>query len=207
MGDFDGMRRGREWAERLAGHRFAMPALGLASFLETLVVPIPIELLLVPWMLMEPHRLWRLAGVALTGCLAAALAGYGVGALLFDGLGRAALEAYGQLDAYQRFSDYFAIYGFWAILAVGVLPIPFQAAILAAGAAGYPLPVFLVAALLARGGRYFGLAGLVWLAGRWALPLWRRHRLWVTVAATLLIIAAAALSRRVVDSLPGPSAG
>lgn len=179
-----------------------MPALGLASFLETLVVPIPIEVLLVPWMLMQPHRLWRLAGVALAGCLAAALVGYGIGALLFDSLGRAALVAYGQLDAYQRFSDYFAVYGFWAILAVGVLPIPFQAAMLAAGVAGYPLPLFFGAALLARGVRYFGLAALVWLAGRWALPLWRRHRLWATTAAILLIIAGAAISRLAMDSLP-----
>lgn len=207
MGESNRIRQGRQWAERLAGHRLAMPALGLASFLETLVVPIPIELLLVPWMLMEPHRLWRLAGVALAGCLAAALVGYGVGALLFDSLGRPALEAYGQLGAYQRFSDYFAVYGFWAILAVGVLPIPFQAAIVAAGVAGYPLPLFFAAALLARGVRYFGLAALVRLAGRWALPLWRRHRLWVTVVATGLIIAAAALSRLMVDSLPGTAGG
>ena len=188
MPDSSQQRRGRAFADRLSGSPLAMPALAVASLLETLIVPLPIELLLVPWMLMEPARKWRLAAVTLAGCL--------TGALLFDEVGRPLLERTGDLQAYERFTVRFERWGFWGIVAVGVLPIPFQAAMLAAGVAGYPLWLYLPAAVLARGVRYFGLALLVHLTGERALEVWRRRRVTVTVVATLLIVAAALVSRR-----------
>jgi membrane protein DedA with SNARE-associated domain len=91
-------------------------------------------------------------------------------------------------SAFAEFQAWFATDGFWAILAIGLVPIPFQVAMVTAGAAGYPLLLFMLAATLARGIRYFGLAWLVYLVGDRALDLWRRRRL--TVALVLLGIVA-----------------
>ncbi len=62
-----------------------------------------------------------------------------------------------------------------AVLTIGIVPVPFQIAMLAAGASDYPYPLFLLAAMLGRGIRYFGLAVLVALMGDAALRLWKRH--------------------------------
>lgn len=163
------------------------------------MVPVPIELVIVPWMLMQPRRLWVIATVTLCGCLVGALFGYYVGMFLFESFGQWALSTYGHADAYERFSDFFDAYGFWSIVAVGMVPIPFQAAMLAAGVAGYPVALFLLAAVLARGTRYYGLALLVRTLGPLALPLWRRYRLgvWfgVSVAIVLVVVIVRLVSR------------
>ena len=165
----------RRWLARLSASRHALWLLGLASVLETLLVPIPIEVILIPWMIAEPQRRWRLAGVALAGNLLAALIGYGTRKPGHGPVGRPCFPLFGGEAAYQTFQARFLDNGFVAILAVGVIPIPFQTAMLVAGASDYPLPLFMLAALIGRGLRYFGLALLVALTGEAALGLWKRH--------------------------------
>jgi membrane protein YqaA with SNARE-associated domain len=67
------------------------------------------------------------------------------------------------------------------------LPIPFQVAMILAGVSGYPVHLFLLAALIARGVRYYGLAWLVWRFGDGAGRLWRRHALLASVGGALLL--------------------
>jgi len=81
-----------------------------------------------------------------------------------------------------------------AILLVGVTPIPFQAATLGAGGAGYPIPLFVLATLVARGIRYYGLALLVRLLGDRAQTVWERHATRIGVGILLLAALGVALS-------------
>ena len=46
---------------------------------------------------------------------------------------------------------------------------------LAAGANGYPIALFLLAAMIGRGVRYFGLALLVAIAGEAAMRAWDKY--------------------------------
>ncbi|MCD6009601.1 YqaA family protein [Halomonas sp. IOP_31] len=172
---FTSLASATAWLERLSTSRHAMALLFLASILETLIVPIPIELILIPWMISQPSAKWRLAAVALAGNLTAALIGYGLGGLAMTQWGDSLISLFGGQQAYSNFESRFDANGFQAILAVGIVPIPFQIAMLVAGASHYPLPLFLLAALIARGIRYFGLALLVALVGNSATRLWRRH--------------------------------
>lgn len=150
---------------RLNGSPHRMWLLAIASFLETIVIPIAMELVLVPFMLANRGRVWRIATVTLAGCLAAAMVGYAIGALVFDTAGQWALQTLDLHQAFDEFQARFQDYGFWAIVLVGITPIPFPIAMLAAGAAGYSIPLFLLACAVARGVRYYGLAVLVLAAG------------------------------------------
>lgn len=181
--------RAKAWARRIARSRHGLWLMGLASFLESLVVPIPLELVLVPYMLANRQRLWLIALVVTAACLLGATVGYGVGFFLFDQAGDWLLETMDWQGQYDRFQDWFQQYGFWAIVAIGVTPMPFQVAMLVAGVSGYPVPLFLLAAALARGIRYFGLALLVQLFGEQALALWRNHSKWVGIAIAVVLVA------------------
>jgi membrane protein YqaA with SNARE-associated domain len=139
--------------------------LSVASFLETTVIPVAIELVLVPFMLANRNRIWTIATVTLAGCLAGAILGYLVGLLFFDTAGIWLIDTFGQREAYEDFQDRFNRQGFWAIVAIGITPIPFPIAMLAAGAADYSFPLYLLACSIARGVRYYGLSALVALAG------------------------------------------
>jgi len=175
------MNRTEKWRQRLEASENALALLFVASFLESTVVPIPIEVVLIPFMLTNRNRLWLIATVTLAGCLAGALVGYGVGYFLFESVGTWVVDTFGWQQSYQEFQGMFDHYGFWAIIAIGVTPIPFQVAMLVAGTAEYSVFLFVLAAAIARGVRYYGLALLVHLFGERAMDLWERHSTAVSI--------------------------
>lgn len=174
------------WLQRLVRSPHALRLLFAASMAETLVVPVPIELVLVPWMLMHPERKWTIAAVALAGNLCAASAGYALGAFAMDAWGDRLVALAGGGEAYDALVARLEQDGFMAVLAIGIVPIPFQVAMLASGATGYPFALFLLAALLGRSARYFGLALLVAWAGDAAMRLWQRYSTPLGISALAL---------------------
>lgn len=165
------------------------------SFLETIILPIPIEFVLIPFMLTNRHRLWKTAAYVTTGCLAASLFGYGMGYFFFETAGQWMIKTMGWQQGYEKFQILFDQHGFFAIVMVGVVPIPFQTAMLTAGAAGYPVWKFVLASTLARGIRYFGLAWLVYLFGEQAENLWQNYRLSVGLGLAIIVGALWALTQ------------
>ena len=180
--------RARRWLERLNGSKHMLWLLALFSFLETLIVPVPIELVLIPLMALNRQRIWRIATVTTAGCLGASLLGYGVGMVLYQSLGTWFIDTMGMQSAYQAYQGFFDQYGFIAILTLGILPIPFQVAMITAGLSGYPIALFVLAALIARGIRYYGLACLVLRYGPKVERLWRRHALVTSLVAGLIVL-------------------
>jgi membrane protein YqaA with SNARE-associated domain len=94
-------------------------------------------------------------------------------------------------SAYQAYQGFFDQYGFIAILTLGILPIPFQVAMITAGLSGYPIALFVLAALIARGIRYYGLAWLVKRFGPEVERMWRRHALVTSLVAGLVVLGVA----------------
>ena len=156
-------------------------------------MPIPLELVLIPFMVARPERIWLTAAVVTGGCLAGATVGYGLGFFLFESVGQWLIEQLQWHSELKQFRGAFDQYGFWAIVAVGITPLPFQIAMLGAGAAGYSFLGFLAAAAIARGIRYFGLALLVVLFRDRALDLWSEHSRSVGAGLLVVVLLAAGL--------------
>lgn len=178
-----------KWLERLLESPHALLLLFFLSLLESIILPLPLELILIPFMFAQRERIWLIASVTLAGCLVGASIGYSVGLWLFESAGQWLINYFGIQQAYQDYDAFFASYGFWAIVAVGVTPIPFQVGMLTAGAAAYPFLLYMLASILARGIRYYGLAALVLWLGEPALRLWQQHSRQVGVALTAIVIA------------------
>ena len=173
---------------RWTGSRWMLPALGVASFLESIVIPVPLEAVLVPLMQARRNRLWWLATMALAGCIVGAVVGYYVGYFFMETAGNWLVELAGARDQFDRGRELMNRHGFWFILGVSVMPVPFQIAMLAAGATRYPVGWYLLATLLSRGLRYFGLALLVYYLGDQAEAFIKRHKIKVIIGACLLIL-------------------
>ncbi|MEX1222191.1 MAG: VTT domain-containing protein [Idiomarina sp.] len=183
------------WLQKLLDSPHALVLIFVLSFMESLVIPIPLELVLIPFMLIERDRIWKIATATLLGCLLGATLGYSLGWFMFDTAGQWALNSFGYQQAYQEFSQQFEQDGFWAIIAVGVTPIPFQVAMLTAGASQYSFALFMLATLLARGIRYFGLALLILWLGDPVLQLWQRHSRKLGVAILVMIAATVGIAQ------------
>ncbi len=150
---------------RLADHRHALRALAAVSFAESSFFPIPPDVLMIPMIIARPARAFLIAFVALTASVAGALLGYYIGWGLFESVGRPVLEFYGKTEAAEAFNQRFAEWGAWAVLIAGVTPFPFKVITIMSGWTGLGLPVFVVSAILARGLRFFIVAGLLWKFG------------------------------------------
>ncbi|WP_417422553.1 YqaA family protein [Halomonas sp.] len=178
----------KAWFERINGSKNMLWLLGTLSFLETIILPIPLELILIPLMAANRQRIWLLATITTAGCLIASLVGYGVGMLLFQSIGNWFIEFMGMQESYQAFQTFFNQYGFAAILVIGIVPIPFQVAMITAGLSGYPILLFVLAAFIARGLRYYGLAWLVYRFGHSVLVLWKRHALLTSLVGGVIVL-------------------
>jgi membrane protein YqaA with SNARE-associated domain len=120
---------------------------------------------MIPMIIARPSRAWLIATVALVTSVLGGLFGYFIGAVLFDTVGQPILDFYGKAEAGEVFAQKFNEYGAWAVLVAGVTPFPFKVITIMSGWTGLSLPVFIVASIVARGLRFFVVAGLLWQFG------------------------------------------
>ena len=182
------IRRLYDWTLGLAQHRHALWALAVVAFVESSFFPIPPDILMIPMIIARPSRDWLIAGVALLASVLGGLLGYAIGALAFENLGQPILASLGKTDAMAEFSTRFNDMGFWAVLVAGVTPFPYKVITIMSGWTGMPLGTFIMTSILARGLRFFVVAGLLW---RFGAPIRdfieRRLGLMFTLAVALLI--------------------
>ncbi|MEM7711874.1 MAG: YqaA family protein, partial [Pseudomonadota bacterium] len=154
-----------DWTLALASHPRAVWALALVSFAESSVFPIPPDLMLIPMILAAPHRAFFLAAVCTGASVLGAVLGYGLGYFAFEAVGQPILEALGKGDSVAGFAERYNEYGPWIVLVAGVTPFPFKVVTVLSGFNAMSLPVFIVTSIIARGLRFFIVAGLLWQFG------------------------------------------
>ena len=159
------LKRLYDWVIGLAGHRHAISALALVSFAESSVFPVPPDVLLLPMVLARPKRAWVVALVCTLASVAGGVAGYAIGALLFEAVGRPILDFYGYAAQFERFSAEYNAYGAWIVFGAGFTPIPYKVFTIASGVTGLDLMVFVLASALSRGARFFLEAALLYFFG------------------------------------------
>lgn len=139
--------------------------LALVSFVESSVFPIPPDVLMIPMIVARPNRAWLIAGVALVASVLGGLLGYAIGAFFYEALGQPILQALGKGDAMEAFNTRFNDFGFWAVLIAGITPFPYKVITIMSGWTGMPLMTFLVTSIIARGIRFYLVAGLLHFFG------------------------------------------
>ncbi|HEY9039366.1 MAG TPA: YqaA family protein [Roseovarius sp.] len=149
----------------MAEHPRAMWVLAAVAFVESSIFPIPPDVLMIPMILARPHRAWAIAGLAMLASVLGGMAGYAIGALAFEQVGRPILESLGKAGAMAEFSTRFNDVGFWAVLAAGVTPFPYKVITIMSGWTGMTLSTFIMTSILARGLRFFVVAALLWKYG------------------------------------------
>jgi membrane protein YqaA with SNARE-associated domain len=149
----------------LAAHRRATWALAAISFAESSFFPIPPDVLLIPMVLAERSKAFLYATICTVASVIGGIAGWLIGAFLFDALAEPILQFYGYADKFEAFAQRYNEYGAWIVFFAGLTPFPYKVITIASGATGLPMPVFLLASVLARGIRFFAVAALLWWLG------------------------------------------
>jgi membrane protein YqaA with SNARE-associated domain len=159
------LRRLYDWTMALAAGRHAEKALAGVSFAESSFFPIPPDLLLIPMVLAERAKALRYALVCTVASVAGGIAGYLIGAFLFEQLARPILDLYGYGEKFGTFAGWYNEWGAWIVFTAGLTPFPYKVITIASGATGLDVLVFMLASISSRGLRFFIVAGLLYWVG------------------------------------------
>jgi len=161
----------------------------LVSFAESSFFPLPPDLLMIPMLLANRSLAWRLAFLGVVTSVLGGFLGYAIGYYLYSTFGVWIIETYHLSNAFLKFQEGFNEWGFWIIVLKGLTPIPYKLVTIASGVAHFDLASFAIASVIARGFRFYLLAGLLWWFGPWAKDFVEKY-LTLFLIGSLAIIAA-----------------
>ncbi len=168
--------------------RFAILWLSAISFLESIILPVPLQdLLLASMSLRNRSKAFYFAAICTIASVLGALLGYYIGVQAENHI----LPILINLSYESKFETaqmYFQTYGIYIILIAGFSPIPYKVFTIAAGMMSMSLLPFVVFSLIARGARYFLISFLVRKFGKMADAWLNKYIDWL---GYLLIIAIA----------------
>jgi len=150
-----------KWAKHPKAERY----LAGVSFAESSFFPIPVDVMLAPMVLADKDKAWRLATVTTVMSVLGGMFGYLIGAYFFDAYGDQLLTLLNGHEKFERIKSLFVEHGTLIILLAGFTPLPYKIFTIASGVMGIAFLPFVLLSLIARGARFFLVAGLIKLGG------------------------------------------
>ena len=150
---------------KLAGHKSSKSFLGIMSFIESFIFPIPPDVLIIPMTIAKKNEWVKIALIATIGSVLGGCLGYLIGYVFFNEIGVKIFELYG-VDNTSFLKDKMSSEGgtiaWMTLLAIaGFSPIPFKLLTITSGFVHFNLLYFIVVSLITRGSRFFLVAFLV----------------------------------------------
>ena len=150
---------------KLAGHKSSKFFLGIMSFVESFVFPIPPDVLIIPMTIAKKNEWVKIALIATIGSVLGACLGYLIGYVFFNEIGVKIFELYG-VDNTSFLKDKMSSEGgtiaWMTLLAIaGFSPIPFKLLTITSGFVEFNLVYFVLVSLITRGSRFFLISFLV----------------------------------------------
>ena len=145
--------------------RFAMPFVFFIGYIEAIIFPIPQEVFMVPMMLSERTKVFRIVFFSIFGSIIGGLTAYYLGLLFFDSLVLPIINFYNYSESFLYFKNQINEYGFIYVFIGGFTPLPFKIITLSSGALNIPILNFLLAAILSRSIRFYMIGFLTYKYG------------------------------------------
>ena len=146
-----------EWSSS----RFAIFWLSLISFLESSILPYPIQdFLLASMSLKNRSKAFYFAAICTIASVLGGIAGYYIGVYAIVQIGPI-LANLGYESKIELLKSYFITYDIWIILIAGFSPMPYKLFTITAGIVGMSIFPFIAFSLISRGARYLLIAFLV----------------------------------------------
>jgi len=186
------LKRLTEWIISLAGRKSAQYWLGFIAFVENSVFVIPVDVLFVPMSMVKPHRAWHYALIATVFSVLGGIAGWLLGFYAYEALARPILEFYGKVDSFENLrssASFELILLLMVTSGLSHLP-PIKIVTILAGVVGLNLWLFILLALITRGGRFCLLAFILQRYGTILLAFVLRRLTFIVIAASILLLGA-----------------
>ncbi|PTB85190.1 hypothetical protein C9988_02220 [Pseudidiomarina aestuarii] len=150
-----------QWSQ----HRRAPAILAALSFSESVIFPIPPDVMLAPMAMTQPKRAWFFAGITTIASVLGGIAGYLLGWFAFEPIVLPLVEWAGYQDKLATVTQWFQDYGFWIIFIAGFSPLPYKLFTVTGGMLQVAFIPFVMGSLISRGLRFFLVAWLLRTGG------------------------------------------
>ena len=167
--------------------RFAMPFVFFIGYIEAIIFPIPQEVFMVPMMLSEKAKVFRIVFFSVLGSIIGGLTAYYLGLLFFDSLVMPIINFYNYSESFLYFKNQINEYGFIYVFIGGFTPLPFKIITLSSGALNIPIWNFLLAATLSRSIRFYLIGFLTYKYGNNVINIIDRKLNLITFIILLII--------------------
>ncbi|MCT4534893.1 VTT domain-containing protein [Halodesulfovibrio sp.] len=159
------MARLMDWVSRSAISPKAKWTLAFIAFTESIIVPLPPDLLLIPMALTQRKKAFYFATICTIFSVLGGAVGYYIGYHFMDYVGMPIVRFYHLSDEYVRIKEWYDTYNAWAVAAAGLTPIPYKLCTLSAGAFKVHFGIFMIASVFSRSLRFFAIAALIYVFG------------------------------------------
>jgi membrane protein YqaA with SNARE-associated domain len=164
-GAFGLLRRLYDWVLHWAETPYGAWALGVIAFAEASFFPVPPDVLLMALCLGAPKRGWFFAAICSVASVSGGVFGYLIGWIIWEEVSGLFFSYAFSREVFDRVALLYQENAFWAVFAAGLTPIPYKVFTIAAGVFEINFGEFLLASILSRTGRFFAIAGLIWIFG------------------------------------------
>lgn len=137
-------------------------------FIEAFCFIIPVDPLLILFCIERPKKSLTYATISLVASVTGGAFGYFIGSVLWNSVGQTLVALVVSPAAFERMRLKYALYQNWAVLIAGFSPLPYKAVTLSAGFCKLPLVPFIFYSVIARGARFFLIAGAIRI---WGAPI------------------------------------
>ncbi len=150
---------------KLAGHKSSKLFLGVISFIESFIFPIPPDVLIIPMTLAKKQEWIKIATIATIASVIGACFGYFIGYVFFNEIGIRIFELYGFDNTSflkDKISSEGGIIAWITLLAIaGFSPVPFKLLTITSGFVHFNFFYFMIVCLITRGSRFFLISFLI----------------------------------------------
>ncbi len=161
------VRRLYDWMLSWAKSPWAGLAMFLFAMAESIIFPIPPDVLLIALCVGLPKKSFRYALICTLGSVFGAMIGFGLGAFAWEVVDSLFIPAIFSQEAFNSVADLYAKWNFWLVFTAGFTPLPYKLITISAGVClGIgEFGIFVLASLISRGLRFFLVASLIWKFG------------------------------------------
>ena len=177
---------------KLAGHKSSKFFLGVISFIESFIFPIPPDVLIIPMTIAKRHDWLRIALIATICSVLGACFGYFIGYVFFNEIGVKIFELYGVDNTSflkDKVSSEGGVVAWMTLLAIaGFSPVPFKLLTITSGFVHFNFLYFVIISFLTRGLRFFLIAFLIGNFGPTMKKLIEKKLIMVSVIISIILV-------------------
>ena len=182
---------------KLAGHKSSKIFLGIISFIESFIFPIPPDVLIIPMTIAKRNEWFKIALTATIGSVLGAILGYFIGYIFFNEIGIKIFELYGVDNASflkDKVSSDGGVIAWMTLLAIaGFTPVPFKLLTITSGFVNFNIFYFIIISILTRGSRFFIIAFLIGNFGPAMKKIIEKKLITLSIIFSIIIIIVAYL--------------